>query len=154
MLKDAFNRLIKAFLINEVRSDRKTYADVESIKTFETNLRELLLSPAGMKPTPIQDFGLAARLLSSIRQVNFWNTRLCSPLLCSRNSQADRTIKNLIEKHIELIAIGNGTLDETDEFISEVLKTMERKPIKVMVNESGASILFRKRGSDHRVFRS
>jgi len=36
MLKDAFNRLIKASLIGEVRSDRKTYADFESIKTFET----------------------------------------------------------------------------------------------------------------------
>jgi len=47
MLKDAFNRLIKASLIGEVRSDRKTYADFESIKTFETNLRELLLSPPG-----------------------------------------------------------------------------------------------------------
>jgi len=34
---------------------------------------------------------------------------------------------------------------ETDEFISEVLKTMERKPIKVVVNESGIH-LFRKRG--------
>jgi len=33
----------QSFLINEVRSG-KTYADVESIKTFETNLRELLLS--------------------------------------------------------------------------------------------------------------
>lgn len=52
MLKDAFNRLMKTSLISEVRSDRKTYADLESIKTFESNLRELLLaSPAGMKPT-------------------------------------------------------------------------------------------------------
>ncbi|MGL6138629.1 MAG: Tex-like N-terminal domain-containing protein, partial [Planktothrix sp.] len=35
MLKDAFNRLMKTSLISEVRSDRKTYADLESIKTFE-----------------------------------------------------------------------------------------------------------------------
>jgi len=35
-----FNRLMKASLIGEVK---KTYADFESIKTFEGNLRELLL---------------------------------------------------------------------------------------------------------------
>ena len=51
-------------------------------------------------------------------------------------------IANFIQKYkIELIAIGNGTAGrETDEFVSEVLKSVERKPIKVMVNESGASI--------------
>ena len=58
MLKDAFNRLIKPSLIREVRSERKAYADLESIKTFEANLRELLLSPpAGMKPTLAIDPG-------------------------------------------------------------------------------------------------
>ena len=48
----------------------------------------------------------------------------------------------MIEKYnIELIAIGNGTASrETDEFVSQVLQTTERQPIKVMVNESGASI--------------
>jgi len=58
MLKDAFNRLMKVSLITEVRGDRKAYADLESIKTFESNLRELLLSaPAGMKPTLAVDPG-------------------------------------------------------------------------------------------------
>lgn len=83
MLKDAFNRLMKASLIGEVRSDRKTYADLESIKTFETNLRELLLSPpAGMKPTLAIDPGFRTdvRLLFSIKQANSWNTRLCFPI--------------------------------------------------------------------------
>ncbi|NEN92010.1 MAG: RNA-binding transcriptional accessory protein, partial [Okeania sp. SIO3H1] len=52
MLKDALNRLMKNSLINEVRGQKKAEADIESIKTFETNLKELLLSPpAGMKPT-------------------------------------------------------------------------------------------------------
>ena len=58
MLKDAFNRLMKASLIGEVIAEKKTYADIESIKTFETNLRELLLSPpAGIKPTLAVDPG-------------------------------------------------------------------------------------------------
>ncbi|MFO5492187.1 MAG: Tex-like N-terminal domain-containing protein, partial [Cuspidothrix sp.] len=58
MLKDSFNRLMKTSLISEVISNKKTYSDIESIKTFETNLRELLLSaPAGMKPTMAIDPG-------------------------------------------------------------------------------------------------
>ncbi len=146
MLKDAFNRLIKASLIGEVRSDRKTYADIESIKTFETNLRELLLSPpAGMKPTLAIDPGFRTGCKVTVldQTGKFLEYQAVFPhQAAEQRTQAARTIKNLIEKYnIQLIAIGNGTAGrETDEFISEVLKTMERKPIKVMVNESGASI--------------
>jgi uncharacterized protein len=48
----------------------------------------------------------------------------------------------LIEKYqIQLIAIGNGTAGrETDAFVIEVIQGLKNPPIKVMVNESGASI--------------
>jgi uncharacterized protein len=40
-----------------------------------------------------------------------------------------------------LIAIGNGTASrETDAFVAEVLQTLPQKPVKVMVNEAGASV--------------
>jgi len=60
----------------------------------------------------------------------------------SQRNQASQSIEKLIKKYqIQLIAIGNGTAGrETDEFISEVLENVESKPVKVMVNESGASI--------------
>ncbi|TAF10614.1 MAG: S1 RNA-binding domain-containing protein, partial [Nostocales cyanobacterium] len=59
-----------------------------------------------------------------------------------QRQKAAQTLKKLIEKYnIQLIAIGNGTASrETDEFVTEVLANCDRKPIKVMVNESGASI--------------
>ncbi|NEO38015.1 MAG: RNA-binding transcriptional accessory protein [Moorea sp. SIOASIH] len=146
MLKDGFNRLMKTSLTTEVRADRKTYADAESIKTFEANLRELLLSaPAGMKPTLAIDPGFRTGCKVAIldETAKYITYQAVFPHQGSqKREQAAKTIKNLIETYqIELIAIGNGTASrETDEFISEVLKTMERKPIKVMVNESGASI--------------
>ena len=66
MLRDAFQRLLKPTLIREVRSECKTWADQESIKTFEANLRNLLLSaPAGMKPTLAIDPGISDRLQGS-----------------------------------------------------------------------------------------
>ncbi|MBF2067424.1 MAG: RNA-binding transcriptional accessory protein [Calothrix sp. C42_A2020_038] len=146
MLKDAFNRLMKTSLVNEVIAEKKLYADIESIKTFETNLRELLLSaPAGMKPTMAVDPGFRTGCKVAILdqtgkfleyQAIFPHTGVDARL------KAAQSVKNLVEKYkIELIAIGNGTASrETDEFIAEVLKTIERKPIKVIVNESGASI--------------
>ncbi|NEO98394.1 MAG: RNA-binding transcriptional accessory protein [Symploca sp. SIO2E9] len=146
MLKDGFNRLIKNSLISEVRSSRKADADLESIKTFETNLRELLLSPpAGMKPTLAIDpgFRTGCKVAVMDETAKFLEYQAIFPHQAEAQRQkAAETIKNLIVKYnIELIAIGNGTASrETDEFISEVLKTIEAKPIKVMVNESGASI--------------
>ena len=144
MLKDAFNRLMKTSLITEVRSERKAYADIESIKTFETNLRELLLSPpAGMKPTLAIDPGLRTGCKVAVLNETgkFMEYQTIFPHT-GQQAQAAEIIKKLINKYnIELIAIGNGTASrETDEFISDVVKTMEHKPIKVIVNESGASI--------------
>ncbi|KAB8317836.1 RNA-binding transcriptional accessory protein [Tolypothrix campylonemoides VB511288] len=146
MLKDAFNRLMKASIMSEVISEKKTQADIESIKTFEANLRELLLSaPAGMKPTLAIDPGFRTGCKVAVldQTGKFLEYQAVFPHQAAEQRQkAAQTLKNLIEKYkIELIAIGNGTASrETDEFVSQVLQTIERKPTKVMVNESGASI--------------
>lgn len=146
MLKDSFNRLLKPALIRDVRSDIKAWADIESIKTFEANLRELLLSPpAGMKPTLAIDpgfrTGCKVAILSKTGQ--FLEYQAIFPHTGSeKRTIAKDTIKKLIHKYnIELIAIGNGTAGrETEEFITEVLTNIDKKPMKIMVNESGASI--------------
>ncbi|MEH2291671.1 Tex family protein [Nostoc sp.] len=146
MLKDAFNRLMKASLMGEVISENKVYADMESIKTFETNLRELLLSaPAGMKPTLAIDPGFRTGCKVAVldQTGKFLEYQAVFPhQAAEQRLKAAQTVKNLIEKFkIELIAIGNGTASrETEEFVTQVLQTIERKPVKVMVNESGASI--------------
>lgn len=146
MLKDAFNRLMKSSLITEVRAEKKTEADIESIKTFESNMRELLLSaPAGMKPTLALDPGFRTGCKVAVldQTGQFLQYQAIFPHTGQgQRVQAMATLKQLLEKHkVELIAIGNGTAGrETDEFVAEVLATLDRKPIKVMVNESGASI--------------
>ena len=146
MLKDAFNRLMKNSLINEVRGQKKAEADIESIKTFETNLKELLLSPpAGMKPTLGIDPGFRTGCKVAVLDETgkFLKYQAIFPhKSAAEKQQAATTIKQLIQKYkIELIAIGNGTAGrETDEFMTEVISTLDKKPIKVIVNESGASI--------------
>jgi uncharacterized protein len=146
MLKDAFNRLMKNSLISEVIAEKKAYADIESIKTFEINLRELLLSaPAGMKPTMAIDPGFRTGCKVAIidQTGKFLQYQAIFPhQAAEQRTKAAQTVKSLIEKYkVDLIAIGNGTASrETDEFVSQVLQSLDRKPTKVMVNESGASI--------------
>lgn len=146
LIEDAFDRLMKPSLTNEVRAACKAEADRESIQTFEANLRELLLSsPAGMKPTLGIDpgFRTGCKVVALDQTGQFLEYEAIFPhQAAAQREKAAQTLKRLIQKHrIELIAIGNGTAGrETDAFVAEVLKGIEQKPIKVMVNESGASI--------------
>jgi uncharacterized protein len=146
LIKDAFNRLMKTSLMSEIRANCKLEADIESIQTFEANLRNLLLSaPAGMKPTLAIDpgfrTGCKVAVLSETGKFCQYQTIFPHQSQAQRQ-EAAKTIQSLVEKYkVELIAIGNGTAGrETDEFITEVLAGLKQKPIKVMVNESGASI--------------
>lgn len=146
MLKDAFERLMRPSLEADVRAEKKEFADGESIKTFVENLRALLLSsPAGMKPTMGIDPGF--RTGCKVAVINETGTYVEDATIFPHQSDAQRlqagqVIRDLIVKHhIELIAIGNGTAGrETDDFIGEVIKDLEKPPIKVLVNEAGASV--------------
>ncbi|MBR8830909.1 MAG: Protein YhgF [Chroococcopsis gigantea SAG 12.99] len=146
LLKDAFNRLIKPSLLLFVRNERKEWADLESIQTFAVNVRELLLSPpAGMKPTlgvdPGFRTGCKIAVLSTTGQ--FLEYKTVFPHSGEKlRLEAANIVRGLVEKYkIELIAIGNGTASrETEQFIADAIKSFPQKPLKVIVNESGASI--------------
>jgi len=146
MLADAFERLMKTTLIGEVRLEKKMEADRESVRTFEANLRELLLSsPAGMKPTLGVDpgFRTGCKVAAVDRTGKLLEYETIHPHKSDgERSQAAETLKKLIQKHnVELIAIGNGTAGrETEAFVAEVLGQIDRKPIKVIVSEAGASV--------------
>jgi uncharacterized protein len=146
LLQDAFERLMKTTLIGEVRLAKKIHADSESIRTFEANLRELLLaSPAGMKPTLGVDpgFRTGCKLAAIDNTGKILEYRTIQPFKSqAEQDQAAEGITKLIEKHgVELIAIGNGTAGrETDEFIATVLEQSECRPVRVMVSEAGASV--------------
>ncbi|NET47797.1 MAG: RNA-binding transcriptional accessory protein [Merismopedia sp. SIO2A8] len=151
MLKDAFTRLIKNSVTSDVLAQKKLEADIESIRTFEVNLRELLLSsPAGLKPTLGIDPGFRTGCKVAVLDETgkFLEFKAIYPFQSERQKvQAAETLAQFITRYnIELIAIGNGTAGrETDAFVAEVLKSdalknLDRKPIKVMVNEAGASV--------------
>jgi uncharacterized protein len=146
LIQDAFQRLMKPSLINAVISEKKAWADEASITTFEANLRDLLLAPpAGMKPTLAIDPGFRTGCKVAIIDPTgqFLVYQAIFPHQgANQRQQAAQVLRSLIQTHqIDLIAIGNGTASrETDGFVGEVLQTLERKPVKVMVNEAGASV--------------
>ena len=146
LIQDAFNRLMKTSLVNGVIAEKKAWADGESIQTFESNLRDLLLSPpAGMKVTLALDPGFRTGCKVAVVDATgqFLHYEAIFPHLgAGQREKAAKTLAHLIQTHgVELVAIGNGTAGrETDAFVAEVLKTVPQPPIKVMVNEAGASV--------------
>ncbi len=146
MLKDAFERLMRATLIGDARLEKKDLADIESIKTFESNLRELLLaSPAGMKPTLGLDpgFRTGCKMVAIDETGKFLEYHAIFPhqAEAQREVAAKMLLMQLVKYDIELIAIGNGTAGrETEEFVKQTIKPLKKKPTVVIVNESGASV--------------
>jgi len=146
MLEDAFERLMRTMLIGEVRYEKKLGADRESIRTFESNLRELLLSsPAGMKPTLGIDPGFRTGCKAAVvdRTGKLMEYQTVQPHKSDgERAQAAETLRHFIKKYaIELIAIGNGTAGrETEAFIGETISGLDKKPVTVMVSEAGASV--------------
>lgn len=150
MLADAYERLMRVSITADVRLACKEAADDVAIKAFEKNLRQLLLSaPAGMRPVLGVDPGFVTGCkvvaLDETGKFLEYNTIFPNPPQNDKSGAA-RTIASMCKKHkIELIAIGNGTASrETDMFIAEALASLKGEidllPIKVIVNESGASI--------------
>lgn len=146
LIQDAYNRLMKPSLTSEVMAEKKAWADEVSIQTFEANLKNLLLSPpAGMKPTLGVDpgFRTGCKVAAVDGTGKFLEYQAIFPHQSAQQRQrAGEILWAMIRNHrIELIAIGNGTASrETDAFVGEVLKTLSDPPVKVFVNESGASI--------------
>ncbi len=145
-IRDGFNRLMKHSIIGEIRLEKKLYADEESIKVFESNLRQLLLAaPAGMKPTIGIDPGFRTGCKVAVIDTTgkFLEYITIFPFKSDfEKLNAEETLKSLVNKYdIELIAIGNGTAGrETESFTKEALKSIEKKPVIVIVSEAGASV--------------
>ncbi len=142
--KDCFKRLMKPSLETEFRLESKERADVEAIRIFAENVRQLLMSaPMGQKRTLAIDpgFRTGCKVVCLDAQGKLIHFEAIYPHEPQRQTtQSGKTIQYLVEKfNMEAIAIGNGTAGrETEEFVKR-LGLPASIPV-VMVNESGASI--------------
>lgn len=141
---DAFKRLIEPSISSEVIREAKEKADIESIKVFGENLRQLLLSaPAGQKRTMAIDPGF--RNGCKIACLDAQGGLLYHTIIFPHPPQNEKVkaliaVQDMLEKYgIEAVAIGNGTASrETEEFMKKVQLP---EGCKVWtVSEDGASI--------------
>ena len=141
---DTYKRLIEPSISNEVLREAKEKADIESIRIFGENLRQLLLAPpVGQKRTLAIDpgFRTGCKVVCLDEQGNLLHNEAIFPHPpVSEKVKSIQTISALVQKYrIEVIAIGNGTASrETEDFIRRVGLPKEVRVFTV--SEDGASI--------------
>lgn len=143
-IDDAYKRLLEPSISNEVIKEAKEKADIESIKVFGENLRQLLLAPpVGQKRVLAIDPGFRTGCkvvcLDAQGNLQHYETIFPHPPV-SEKVKSIRVVSDMIRKYgIEVIAIGNGTAGrETEEFIKRVPKPSGVRVFSV--SEDGASI--------------
>lgn len=141
---DSFKRLLEQSISNEVIKEAKEKADVESIRIFGENLRQLLLAPpVGQKRVLAIDpgFRTGCKVVCLDEQGTLLHNEAIFPHPpVSEKIKAIQAISAMVAKYgIEVIAIGNGTAGrETEEFIKRVPLPKEVRVFSV--SEDGASI--------------
>ena len=140
-LTDSYKRLMKPSIENEFAGLSKEKADVEAIKIFAQNLRQLLLaSPLGQKKVLAIDPGYRTGCKTVVldAQGNLLADTVIYPF--DKPSEAQDKVLTLSEKYqIEAVAIGNGTAGrETEDFIKKL--PFKNVPQIFAVSEQGASI--------------
>ena len=144
-VQDSYKRLLGQAIEVEMRIESKKRADVEAIRVFSENLRELLLSsPLGRKNVLAIDpgFRTGCKIVCLDRQGKLLHNDVIYPTAASAGEarEAAEALLGMIRKYqIEAIAIGNGTASRESELFVKALKLPSAIPV-VMVNESGASI--------------
>ena len=141
---DAFKRLLEPSITNDVIKTAKAKADVESIKIFSENLRQLLMaSPLGQKNVLAIDpgFRTGCKVVCLDRQGNLLHHEAIFPHPpVNEKVKSIQALSALVSKYeIEAIAIGNGTASrETEDFIRRV--PLPQGVRVFTVSEDGASI--------------
>ena len=143
-VKDSYKRLIAPSMETEFTQIVKEKADLEAIRVFGENLRQLLLAPPlGQKRVLAIDPGFKSgcKLVCLDEMGNLLHNETIYPHPPQREvRESAKKLSTLISAYkIEAIAIGNGTAGrETEQFI-KYLK-FDRDITVFSVNEDGASV--------------
>ena len=143
-MEDSYKRLLEPSISNEVIKEAKEKADIESVRIFGENLRQLLLAaPVGQRRTLAIDpgFRTGCKVVCLDEQGNLLHNETIYPHPpVSEKVKSIQAVSAMIQKYgIEVIAIGNGTAGrETEEFIKRIQLPNDIRVFSV--SEDGASI--------------
>lgn len=143
-VEDGYKRLLRPAIEVESRLGSKKLADIEAIRVFADNLKELLMAPAlGEKRVLAIDpgFRTGCKIVCLDAQGKLLHHDVIYPTIPGpRVQEAKEMVLALCAKlKIEAIAIGNGTASRESEAFVRGLGLPSSITI-VMVNESGASV--------------
>lgn len=143
---DSYDRLIFPSIEREVRTSLTDSANEQAIKMFKVNLEPLLMQPP-LKGKVILGLDPAYRTGCKIAVIdengNVLDTTVIYPTPPQNKiAEAEVILIGLIKKHnVDVISIGNGTATKESEiFVSNLIKKLDRKVEYAVVNEAGASV--------------
>ena len=147
---DSWKRLIEPSIEREIRSDLTEKAEVQAIKVFGQNAKQLLLG-APLKGLTVIGFDPAYRTGCKIAVIDETGKLLDTTTIYPTEPQNDvegakKVLINLITKYnVDMFAIGNGTASrESELFVADVIKEIKEKYQKevhyAIVSEAGASV--------------
>lgn len=146
VIEDSYDRLLFPSLERELRTYLTDLANEQAIKMFELNLKPLLLQ-APLKNNVILGLDPAYRTGCKIAVIDKNGDVLDTTVVYptppqSKTEESIEKLKALIEKHnVDTISIGNGTASKESEiFVCELLKHLDRPVNYAVVNEAGASV--------------
>ena len=144
--EDSYKRLIAPSISTEIRNMLTENAEEASIKVFNQNLSGLLLQPP-IKDKIVMGFDPGYRTGCKVAVVDETGKVLDTNVVyCTLpNHDKDKAKKILTDmilgNNVNLISIGNGTASKESEiFISDLLKEIDREVFYIMTNEAGASV--------------
>ncbi|MHB8829358.1 MAG: Tex family protein [Syntrophales bacterium] len=143
-VEDSYRRLLGSAMETEIRAVTKKRADVEAIRVFADNLRQLLLAPPlGQKRILAIDpgFRTGCKVVCLDAQGKLLHHDVILPHLSENMRKvSSETMQSLCRRfRVEAIAIGNGTAGRETETFLRGLNLPETIQL-FMVNESGASV--------------
>ena len=145
-IEDSWKRLIEPSIDREIRSDLTEKAEEQAIKVFGKNAKPLLLAPP-LKGMTVMGFDPAYRTGCKIAVIDETGKLLATTTVYPTEPQNDiegakKELKQLIQKwNVDIIAIGNGTASrESESFVSDMLKELDKKVYYAIVSEAGASV--------------
>jgi protein Tex len=143
---DGYKRLIQPSVEREIRKELTERAEDQAIHIFSENLKHLLLQPP-LKGKRVLGVDPAYRTGCKLAVVDDTGKMLEVSVIYptppkSEVEKSKAAVIQMIKKYdIEMIAIGNGTASrETEQFIADVIKEVEKKVVYLIVNEAGASV--------------
>ena len=146
VIHDAYDRLLFPSLERECRNNLTDMADEQAIKMFEVNLRPLLME-SPLKNNIIMGFDPGYHNGCKIAVIDKNGSVLDTTVVYptpprSKTEEAMEKLKAMIEKNkVDIIAIGNGTASKESEiFVAELIKHVNRPVSYAVVSEAGASV--------------